>query len=114
MRCRACNSRNTRVTSTDHRYIDVVYRYCRCLDCKAHYKTIEKYALPRLGPKLGSKTEPKLIGSANHQAVLTESNVIELRRMHKEGMNQQQLAQIFGICSQHVSRIVTRKVWTHV
>ena len=114
MRCRACNSCNTRVTSTDKRYVNVVYRYCRCLDCKTHYKTIETYALYKPGPKPGSKTGSKLIGSANHQAVLTESNVIQLRRMYREGINQRQLAQIFGVCSQHVSRIVTYKIWTHV
>ena len=114
MRCRACNSRNTRVTSTDQTNEVLTKRYCRCLDCKAHYQTVEKYLILKPGPKPGSKTGSKLIGSANHQAVLTESNVIQLRRMYREGMNQRQLAQIFGVCSQHVSRIVTYKIWTHV
>lgn len=114
MRCRACNSRNTRVTTTDQTNATLTKRYCRCLDCKAHYQTIEKYLVLKPGPEPGSKTRSKLVGSANHQAVLTESNVIQLRRMHKEGMNQRQLAQIFGVCNQHVSRIVTYKIWTHV
>jgi len=114
MRCRACNSRNTRVTSTDVTSATLTKRYCRCLDCKTHYQTVETYAIAKLGPKLGSKTGSKLVGSINHQAVLTESNVIQLRRMHKEGTNQRQLAKIFGICHQHVSRIVNYKIWTHV
>jgi transposase len=34
--------------------------------------------------------------------------------MHQKGMNQRQLAKIFGISNQTVSRIVNRKIWTHV
>ena len=114
MRCRACNSRNTRVITTDKRYIDIVYRYCRCLDCNVHYKTTEKYTVPKPGTKPGSKTKSKFQGSTNLQSVLTENNVIELRKMYKEGTTRLQLAQIFGISPQHVSRIVKRQRWTHV
>ena len=115
MRCRTCNSHNTRVTSTDRRTKNVTFRYCRCLDCKAHYKTIEKYAVPKPGPEPGSVTpNPFGAGSANPKSVLLESNVIKLRYMHQKGVNQQQLAKIFGISNQTVSRIVNRKIWTHV
>jgi hypothetical protein len=116
MRCRACNSINTRVTSTDRQTKNVTFRYCRCLDCKAHYKTIEKYEIPKPGPEPDSVTlaNPFGVGSTNPQSVLLESNVIRLRHMHKKGMNQRQLAKIFGISNQTVSRIVNRKIWTHV
>ena len=116
MRCRACNSRNTRVTSTDRRTKNVTFRYCHCLDCKAHYKTIEKYEVPKPGPEPGSVTlaNPFGSGSANPQSVLLEADVIRLRYMHTKGTNQRQIAKIFGISNQTVSRIVNRKIWTHV
>ena len=114
MRCRACNSRNTRVTCTDLKDSTVTLRYCRCLDCKAHYKTIETYALYKPGPKIGSKTGPKQIGSENHQSVLTEANVIRLRYMHQKGTKQIELVKIFGVSPTTVSRIINRKMWTHV
>ena len=114
MRCRACNSRNTRVTTTDHRDSTVTWRYCRCLDCKAHYKTKETYAMFKTGPKVGSKTKPKQIGSENHQSVLTEANVIKLRYMHQKGAKQVELVKIFGVSPTVVSRIINRKAWTHV
>ena len=114
MRCRTCNSRNTRVTTTDKRYVNVVYRYCRCLDCKTHYKTIETYALYKPGPKKGSKTGPKQIGSENHQSVLTETNVIRLRHMYQKGTKQIELVKIFGVSATTVSRIINHKMWTHV
>jgi len=114
MRCRACNSRNTRVTSTNQHDSTVTLRYCRCLDCKAHYKTKETYAVFKPGPKKGSKTGPKQIGSANHQSVLTEADVIRLRYMHQKGIKQVELVRIFGVSPTRISRIINRKAWTHV
>ena len=115
MKCRSCNSLNTKVTVTEHKLTET-WRYCRCLDCATRYKTIEKYAIPKPGPAPGSVTpaNPFGAGSANPQSVLLESNVIKLRYMHTKGMNQRQLAKIFGISNQTVSRIVNRKIWTHV
>lgn len=114
MRCRACNSSNTRVTSTDQRDSTITLRYCRCLACKAHYKTIEKYAVPKPGPKLGSKTGTKVCGSAHPQSVLTEADVIKMRYMHQKGIKQKELIKIFGVSSVTVSNICQRKAWTHV
>ena len=45
MKCPECNSKNTRVSSTDpHPIKDFTKRYCKCLDCGACFTTIEKYA----------------------------------------------------------------------
>jgi hypothetical protein len=112
MRCRACNSRNTRVTSTDLIDATLTKRYCRCLDCKARYQTVEKYLVLKPGPRLGSKT--KLYGSNHPLSVLTETDVIRLRHMYKKGTRLIELAKIFGVSRQHVSSIVNRKTWTHV
>lgn len=113
MRCRFCNSSNTKVTVTEHK-LTQTWRYCKCLDCDARYKTIEKYAVLKTGPKVGSKTGPKQIGSENHQSVLTEENVLQLRQMHQKGMKQTELVKIFGVSPTVISRIINRKAWTHV
>ena len=42
MYCPKCYSRNTRVVSTDP-IKDTTKRYCRCLNCKAKFRTTEKY-----------------------------------------------------------------------
>jgi hypothetical protein len=114
VRCRACNSRNTRVITTDAKNATLTKRYCRCLDCKAHYQTVEKYAVPKPGPKLGSKTGTKVCGSAHPQSILTEADVIKMRYMHQKGIKQKELIKIFGVSSVTVSNICQRKAWTHV
>ena len=45
MKCPECNSKNTRVSSTDpHPIEDFTKRYCKCFNCGACFTTIEKYA----------------------------------------------------------------------
>ena len=44
MKCPECNSKKTRVSSTDaHPIEDFTKRYCRCLSCGISFITIEKY-----------------------------------------------------------------------
>jgi hypothetical protein len=114
MRCRTCNSRNTRVTTTDSTNAGLTKRYCRCLDCKAHYQTTETYLVLKPGPKLGSKTGTKVCGSAHPQSVLTETDVIRLRDMYQNGTRQVELVKIFGVNKTTIYKIVHRKKWTHV
>ena len=113
MKCRSCNSLNTKVTVTEHKLTET-WRYCRCLDCNSRYKTVEKYAVPKPGPKLGSKTGTKVCGSAHSQSVLTETDVIKMRYMRQKGIKQKELIKIFGVSSVTVSNICQRKAWTHV
>jgi hypothetical protein len=116
MRCRACNSRNTRVTSTDKRYVDIVYRYCRCLDCSAHYKTIEKYAVLKRGSSFGVQQDNsrKARGERIGTSVLTRENVIEIRNLFAAKQTYIQIAKQFGIHKNTVYKIVNRKTWSHV
>jgi len=45
MKCPECNSKKTKVSSTDpHPLEDFTKRYCKCLDCGTCFTTIEKYA----------------------------------------------------------------------
>jgi transcriptional regulator NrdR family protein len=113
MRCRSCNSSNTKVTVTEHRNSET-WRYCRCLDCKIRYKTIERYAQTK--PKISARSKNTQFkqGKANTSAVLTETNVIELRKLVMEGKTYVEIAKKFGIHKDTVYRIANRKLWSHV
>lgn len=115
MNCRKCNSRYTRVTVTDHKNGET-WRYCRCIDCGHKFKTIEVYAEPKPGPKPGNKQPGGMHrrGEQNHAAVLLEANVREIRRLASGGIKQKDIAVQFGISESVVSRIVRRKMWSHV
>ena len=112
MRCRHCNSRNTRVTCTQHQE-SITKRYCRCLDCGQRYRTLENYEKPRLGPEPGRKL-PSTQGVRNGFSVLTEENIRDIRRHSEDGASNRAIAAEYGINAGHVSRIVNRKVWSHV
>lgn len=54
-------------------------------------------------------------GSWNHQAKLTEGQVLDIRAQYAAGgVSQKELAAGFGISSALVSFIVTRKAWKHI
>ena len=112
MYCPTCNSPNTRVTSTSHLETHTK-RYCRCLDCQQRFKTIERYVKYRRGPKRGG-TLLDTQGVKNGNAVLTEQNILDIRKLKAEGKTNFAISIIYGINRGHVSRIVNHKVWTHV
>ncbi len=53
-------------------------------------------------------------GERNGQSTLTESDVVEMRRLHAAGVTQRTISAQFGICNQQVSRIINRLRWAHV
>ena len=55
MKCPKCNSKETRVSCTED-HGDFTKRYCRCLNCKARFRTTEKYlnTIENAGRKKGS------------------------------------------------------------
>lgn len=115
MRCRHCNSNNTRTTVTEH-HGNETWRYCKCLDCNARFKTIEVYAIKKSGTTRGTKirfTTAKC-GEQSHFSVLTEKNVRDIRLLADQHFTYQQIAQRFGIHKDTVYRIVKRKSWVHV
>ena len=115
MRCRNCNSKNTRVTCTEHEGHQTI-RYCRCLDCLTKYKTIETYAQPKRGSPPGYKPHPNQIkrGEDSHSAVLTEENVRQIRTLAENNTTYVAIAKQFGIHKGTVYRIVKRKRWKHI
>jgi plasmid maintenance system antidote protein VapI len=52
-------------------------------------------------------------GSHNTMAKLTENDVVKIRQLSKK-MKQIDIAKMFHICSNHISRIVNRKAWIHI
>ena len=115
MRCRACNSLNTRVTSTFHKNAATTIRYCRCLDCKSRYQTLERYVTPKSGFMFGVKqNNNQAKGERISTSVLTEDNVREIRRLSAAKQTYVQIAKQFGIHKDTVYKIVNRKSWAHV
>lgn len=68
---------------------------------------------------LGNHTHAKVNGlhargSRNGQAVLTEPQVLEIRRQLRAGEKQEDIAASFGISSSHISGIKTGRAWSHL
>lgn len=53
-------------------------------------------------------------GEANNRAKLSNSNVIEIRRLLSEGVMQKDIAPIFGVHSGSISKIANGKIWNHI
>lgn len=53
-------------------------------------------------------------GKKHYKTKLSEKDVLEIRRMWKDGVKQPKIAEKFGITKGSVSVIVTRKTWKHV
>jgi hypothetical protein len=115
MRCRQCNSSNTRVTCTDH-YGQYTKRYCRCLDCNHKFRTIEQYEVLKPGPPKGKPRSGKIArGSSHGQAVFTEQDIRNMRLMYEsKNHTLQEIADKYGTSRAYASKIINRKQWTHV
>lgn len=114
MKCRSCDSTNTRVTCTEH-HGNQTKRWCRCLDCGEKFRTIECYEKSKPGPPKGSR-RPGVIarGSAHGRSVLTEKNVLDIRKLARKGKTYKQISEIYGIGPSYISRIVNYKQWSHL
>lgn len=55
------------------------------------------------------------LGSANHQARITEDTVRAIRARYVPGMiSQQSLADEYGVSREHIRDILARKKWVHI
>lgn len=114
MRCRYCNSKNTRVTCTDH-YDKITKRYCRCIDCGCKFRTIEHYEIPKPGPMPGTRRPGNRARGSDHgSSVFKEADILNMRLLFQQGTTLKEIADKFGISTSYTSRIVNRKVWTYV
>jgi len=114
MRCRYCNSKNTRVTCTDH-FDKITKRYCRCLDCNSKYRTVERYENPKPGPLPGIPRPGNVVrGEQVGSSVFKTSDIRMMRALHAQGNTLKSIATKYGTSSAYVSKIVNRKAWTHI
>ena len=109
MRCRACNSSNTRVVCTEHQG-DVTKRWCRCIDCGEKYRTVERYEVAKPIPM-----EPKVLrGSRNPNSKLNPQQVKLIRYLHQQGQSNAQIAVKAGVNRSTICKIVNYKTYKTV
>ena len=57
----------------------------------------------------------KWSGEKNGKAKVTKGTVITIRKLYQTGKHtQREIGEMFGVTSQNVSLLCTRKTWTHV
>ena len=55
------------------------------------------------------------IGETHYGAKLTEEQVIQIRELYAtKKYTQRQLGKMYGVCFQHISKIVNNKQWKHI
>lgn len=111
MDCYYCGGATKR--SCNLQRADGRHRWWRCTACGKTSHTLETYVVK--GPPRGcERSRYAVLGSRNHNSVLTEADVIRLRDLAANGTPNKALALSFGIAPATVSRIITRKAWTHI
>jgi hypothetical protein len=110
MQCPACKSKETRVTCTQ-KNLDKTKRYRRCLDCGHRFISIETYLNAFNPPSIYERQIAR--GEKCHFAVLTEANVLEIRKLALNN-TYAVIAKQYGIHKDTVYRIVNYKRWNHL
>lgn len=69
----------------------------------------------RIGWNLPASERPSVKGTLNGNALLTEAQVLEIRRLYQQrGLSQTEIGKRFGVKQRTVSDIVVRKLWKHI
>lgn len=55
-----------------------------------------------------------LEGSKSSSAKLNDNKIIEIRKLHAEGMSDTEIAKKYGVCRQTINTIINNKRWKHV
>ena len=53
-------------------------------------------------------------GIKNGRAKLTEEDIINIRRLHKEGKHYKDIAGMYNISFQHTNAIIRKVFWPHI
>ena len=61
----------------------------------------------------GRSNRPQL-GEKNGRALISSLDVIEIRKLHSEGMIYAELARRYNLSISAIARIVTRQSWSHI
>lgn len=87
---------------------NAIRRRKNCLRCGTRWTTYERCEPVFCDLNFNSR------GSKNHNAVLTEDNVRQMRVLYDNGKNYATIAREYGVSQATVSRIIRRLNWTHV
>ena len=100
MKCNKCSSSLTRGTSADHKERYTV-RYCRCLDCKNKFKTIERYSkkVDRAKTPTNAKLDPIKV---------------KMIRDNEENFTYEEWADAFDVETSTIYNVQSYKTWKHV
>jgi len=65
--------------------------------------------------KMGLSPKPKRKGEKNGRSKLTKNDVLQIRSIYPQGwLTQQEIADAYDVTQVHISRILLRKIWTHI
>ncbi len=87
-------------------------RQAKGLNHGTHTKPNSRAKGDRHGSRIHPELRPK--GETHGMVVLSESIVIQIRQRCGGGESQRKVAKELGVHQGTVSRIVTRKIWSHI
>lgn len=126
MLCPECKTTKVITLETRQHPDGSVFRRRGCKACGHLIRTLETIVDNPPRPPRNKKRKPgprkgvsqlglnRALGENNSQSVLTTKDVIRLRQLAASGTLQKDIAISFGISKETVSRIVNRKLWSHV
>lgn len=53
-------------------------------------------------------------GITHPRAKISDKNVIEIRKLYREGKSQKEIAKIFKVGQAHISKIIRKNLWKHI
>jgi len=53
-------------------------------------------------------------GEKNGHAILTEKEVLEIRKLHLEGISYNKISEIYNMKPNHIACIVLKRIWKHI
>lgn len=106
VKCPECQQLNNRTLEVRVLNDDTAVRRRKiCKDCGARWTTYERYEIPY---------NFNVCGSKNHNSVLLEKNIRDIRKEFHEGTGCLELSRKYGVSQSTISRIIRRVTWGHV
>ena len=100
--CKWCGSKSVAHQFTEKKAKSIL-RYWKCSECKNQFETIE----------LISNLRPSTAGLLS-RAILTEEDVIKIRRKKQEGSSVKEIVEWTGMSRSCINSILSKKTWKHV
>ncbi len=64
--------------------------------------------------KISKSRKGKTAGEKHHNAKITKNDVLQIRKLHNEGVSYSKLVKIFNLSKSNISKIVTNKIWKNI